>query len=160
MDTEIARCKMNYEGGMWILKHYSKAAEDRAKDLGLPYDPFIADAYTADEESILQVTIYKSFFKLYSGLQADLNCIEYKMRQHETSLEARIHVNVWFSQREEIKRMQNTTLMTLFEIIQIPATQEMQRIFNKKNLDQADKHEKMLNILPRMIRKALPDALK
>ena len=154
-----AELQMQYEGEMNIIKRLSEEAEWRSKVLGLPYDPFIADAYSAEEESILELQITKSFFKLYSGLQDGLNMIEHKWKQHENSLEARVRINAWFSQREEIHRMQNTTLMALFEIIQIPATYEMQRIYNK-NIDQADKHKKMLRCLPCIIRKGLPYLLK
>ena len=160
MEAKMAQCQMEYEGGMWLLNHFSKAAEERAKDLGLAYDPFLADAYSAEEESILQATITKSLFKLYAGLQDGLNRIESQMKVHEQSLEARVRISVWFAQKEEVYRLQNTTLMALFEIIQIPATLEMQRIFNKTNLNQADKHKKMLRCLPCIIRKALPYLLK
>ena len=161
MDAKIALCKMNYEGEMYLVKRFSKASEWRSNVLGLTEDPFTADASSAMEESIMEAQITKSLFKLYSGLQADLNCIEHKIKEHEQSLEAWFHRNVWFAQEEEIKSLQNKTLLMLFETIELfPATISIQETYNDGDLDQTEKHEQILNALPKRIRRALPYLLK
>ena len=152
--------KMGYDGLMYVANRLQKEAEWRSKVLGSPYDPFTVDVSSAMEESILEAQITKSLFKFYSGLQADLNLIESKIKEHEQSLEAWIHQKVWFNQKEEIKRLQNKTLLMLFETIELPATISIQNIYNDGDLDQAEKHEQILQALPIRIRRALPYLLK
>ena len=155
-----AQLQMGYDGLKYIADRLQKEAEWRSKVLGLTYDPFTVDVSSAMEESIVEAQICKSLFKFYSGLQADINCIETKIKQHEQSLEAWFDRKAWFKQREEIKRLQNKTLLMLFEIIQIPVTISIQNIFNDGDFDQAEKHEQILNVLPKRIRKGLPYLLK
>ena len=160
MEAKIAYCKMNYEGEMWLAKRLQKAAEWRCNVLGLKEDPFTVDVSSAMEESIMESQITKSLYKLYTGLQADLNLIEYKIKQHEQSLEARFDVNVWFKQEEEIKSLQNKTLLMLFESIEILVTPSIQETYTDPELDEAEKHTEILNTLPKRIRRALPYLLK
>ena len=151
---------MGYDGLMYVANRLEKEAEWRRKQLGLAYDPFTVDVSSAMEESILEAQITKSLFRFYSGLQADINCIESKIKHHEESLMAWYDRNIWFQQKEEIKKLQNKTLLMLFETIEIPATLIIQNIFNDGDLNQAEKHTEILQALPKRIRRGLPYLLK
>ena len=160
MSELLAELQMGYDGLMYVANRLEKEAEWRRKQLGLTYDPFTVDVSSAMEESILEAQITKSLFRFYSGLQADINCIESKIKHHEESLMAWYDRNIWFQQKEEIKKLQNKTLLMLFETIEIPATLIIQNIFNDGDLNQAEKHTEILRCLPCIIRKALPYLLK
>ena len=155
-----AELQMGYDGLMYVANRLEKEAEWRRKQLGLTYDPFTVDVSSAMEESILEAQITKSLFRFYSGLQADINCIESHIKQHEQSLQAWYDRNIWFQQKEEIKKLQNKTLLMLFETIEIPATLIIQNIFNDGDLNQAEKHTEILQALPKRIRRGLPYLLK
>lgn len=155
-----AQLQMGYDGLVYVSERLEKEAEWRRKQLSLSYDPFTVDVSSAMEESILEGQITKSLFKFYSGLQADINDIESKIKHHEESLQAWYDRNIWFQQKEEIKKLQNKTLLMLFETIEIPATLIIQNIFNDGDLNQAEKHTEILQALPKRIRRGLPYLLK
>ena len=160
MSELTAQLQMGYDGLVYVANRLEKEAEWRRKQLGLTYDPFTVDVSSAMEESILEAQITKSLFRFYSGLQADINCIESKIKHHEESLMAWYDRNIWIQQKEEIKKLQNKTLLMLFETIEIPATLIIQNIFNDGDLNQAEKHTEILQALPKRIRRGLPYLLK
>ena len=159
MPEITAHLKMNYEGIIYVVNRFNKAAEWRRKELSLAEDPFTAVSFTDNEEFIFQVQIYKSFFKLYKGLKADLSSIKYLAKQYDGGFN-QYNLEAQIVQHEHIQSLQNKILLMLFETIELPATISIQETYNDGELNQAEKHGQILNALPRRIRRALPDPLK
>ena len=139
-------------------KVFSKVSENRAKELCLEVDPFTVPTVYDDGalENHYTKMVYYAYFKLYDGLQEDLDDLCDELRVYEragffddlTNFKNHIHYH------------QIEILATLFSIIIIPASFEIKKLLADSKLTNEEKHAKLFYYLPSRVRRALPTPLK